>query len=139
MFRLPAAATILLASTTCNSAEFATVEGVRQWGDANSFGGVHQTELDYRGQKIIVLFLSHTSGVPSSEPVIFVKGKKYWLMLARFPSLNTYLTAWIDGEFLVIGTNEEILEEPSIEVVRLNLGVLDLKNGNRLYFGMKPN
>ena len=53
---------------------FKSAAEMHQWA-MSTWGGAGSAELTYKKQKLVVYFRSYTSGVPTSEPFVFVEKK----------------------------------------------------------------
>jgi hypothetical protein len=68
------------AVTNTSPTSFETAAELDKWAKS-AFGGAWKKELAYKKQKLVVYFRSHTSGVSTSEPNVFVERGGRWVRL----------------------------------------------------------
>ena len=90
----------------------------------SSFGGGTEERLRYRKQRIRVYLRQHTSGVTTSEPVVFIeKADHSWFKILHLPVFALGITATIEGDSLILWRLDEA---PKKETKRIELLKLDL-------------
>lgn len=100
-------------------AVFPDEDSLRAWGGSSSWGGGHCTELAFGPHRLIVVFRRFTSGVPSTEPLVFVARGGVWRrLLCAERHWFAEATASIEGDWLVIWLHSAA---GRVEWLRLNL------------------
>ncbi len=70
---------------------------------ANStFGGAIKQALTYKERKLVVYFRCYTSGVPTSEPVVFVEKGGRWIQVLSAMACPFEMEASIELDELVL-------------------------------------
>ena len=95
---------------------------MQQWANS-TWGGARTTELTYNGRKLVVYFRAYTSGLPTSEPVVFVEKEGRWIQVLSAMMCRSEMAATIEGDALVLWRLEGTKEKT--EYARFNLTNLD--------------
>jgi hypothetical protein len=104
---------------------FESASAMAEWA-TSTWGGAKIQELTYKERKLVVYFRCYTSGVPTSEPVVFVEKNGRWIQVLRAMMGSFEMEATIEGDALVLWR----LEWPEgtkkkTEFLRFNLENLD--------------
>lgn len=81
---------------------FDSMAALHQWATTSTFGSGRTYELDYKGRKVFVAFLCHTSGLPTSEPFVFLEESGRWVRILKAAIANTEMEATIEGDALIL-------------------------------------
>lgn len=103
---------------------FPNSDAIRDWAQRTSWGGFNVQELSYKQLRLLVVIRSHTSGLESAEPFVFLKKGAKWVKIFQAPTCQICsLDITIRDGFLVLQRkNSAFGEEAPREFARLNLG-----------------
>jgi hypothetical protein len=109
---------------------FRTTAEMEAWA-MSAWGGTTKTELTYDRRKVVIYFRSHTSGISTSEPHIFMQRDGRWMRILTTITCTFDMEATLEGDALVLWRLEgaETLEgqnkrREKTEYLRLNLKAL---------------
>jgi hypothetical protein len=96
---------------------------VRDWAQRTSWGGFNVQQLSYKQLRLLVAIRSHTSGLESAEPFVFLEKGDKWVKIFQAPTCRICsLDITIRDGFLVLRRkNSAFSEEAPREYARLNL------------------
>lgn len=95
-----------------------------QWA-YSTWGGASTTELTYRGRKLVVYFRSFTSGLPTSQPVVFVEEEGRWIQVLNAMMCRFTMAATIEDNELILWRLEwSEGKKTQTEYLRFNLSIL---------------
>jgi hypothetical protein len=80
---------------------FETTAAMEKWA-TSTFGGASKTELTYQKQNLVVYFRCYTSGVPTSEPVVFVEKEGRWIQVLSAMTCRFEMEATIEQDVLIL-------------------------------------
>ena len=104
---------------------FKSTAALKQGATTSTWGGGTFNELTHNGKKLLVVFLCHTSGEPTSQPFIFVERSGRWVRLLMGAVAQTEMEATIEADALVLWSlTWPDGQRTRAEVLRYELGAL---------------
>jgi hypothetical protein len=101
---------------------FPTANAIRDWAQSTSWGGNSVQELSYEQKRLMVVIRSHTSGVESAEPFVFLAIGDKWVKVLHGATCRCGLDTSIQGSVLVFQRKASANnKETPQEYLRLNL------------------
>lgn len=80
---------------------FESPAAMNQWA-TSTWGGAKTQEFNYRKQRLVVYFRSHTSGLPTSQPVVFVEKNGRWIQVLSAMMCRFEMEATMEGDSLIL-------------------------------------
>jgi hypothetical protein len=113
-------------ATNSGPSVFAVRADMAKWA-TSTWGGAIVKELTYKKQKLVVIFRSYTSGVPTSEPYLYVEKDGHWVRVLTAMMCRDQMEATIEGDNLILWRLKWSKENQvkKIEYLRFDLKNLD--------------
>jgi hypothetical protein len=104
---------------------FESAAAMDKWA-TSTFGGAKTQEFTHKERKLVVYFRCYTSGVPTSEPVVFVEKAGRWIQVLSAMSCPFEMEASIERDALVLWRLESQKgKRKKTEFLRFTLANLD--------------
>ncbi len=103
---------------------FDSTAAMKKWADS-AWGGYGMRELTYHNQKLVIYFRSHTSGIVTSEPFVFVERAGRWIRVLTAMTCSFEMDATIEGDALVLWRLSRDKKKEKTEYLRFNLANLN--------------